>query len=1014
MSTRTLTITAVLLIFAANATTAQNGQELFQQGQLKERGDRDLNAAIQIYERVWREFGSNRTLAAKALLQLAGIHGDLNQSKAIEYYDRVIKDYGDLPGLRDEAERRRKAIDRNTVADSMPDRRVWFDPKLDTQNAAVSFDGGRLAYIDKAPVGALIVVETRTGTTTSLKLPHPGEARSPAISRDGRFVAYSLHDSSVPRYELRVLDLETRIDRVLLERPNELYEPQDWTADGRILTLLSRNDGVFQIALVDRHGGLPEILKTFLTPEPPRNMTLSPDARYVAYDFIQDRNTKARDVFLLSILPGFPETAVAPHEALDSVLGWMPDSKSLLFASEREKGEGIWAVEIQEGRLGNATPLRVKQNAGNLHSLATTSSGSLVYASIAKAGEVRVLEGIGPELARLQVAAQQQARTQIAHTAAIEGVVVKMGTNEPITGVDIELVRMEGTPEVPLPAGFSEAFNRTFFPGQAPGPVITAKTPPQFAPEVQFSRSGEGGRFVFRNLKPGSYRMVAASADGAFNPTAYAQRDPGGNGILLNVAEGQSIRNVRMEMAMTGVITGRVLDGDGRPQTHAPVYAVFEVWLGQRVQFLRQTVLTDEEGVYRLFWLAPGKYYIGSRMEDSDRSSLPTFVSLPGRTMFVVASGAPSFYRRVSPDGTLADEMHGLVYYGDVTEVEEAKPVYLQSGGQVAGIDINVSAGITTGRHIRGVLINAATGNPANGVQVRALRIRSTIANTLVPVTTDTNGAFDLTGLTPGRYAVITPYIRNTAAPVSAGAAEVTAPETIAYMEVEVGNADINDLRLVATHPRKTTGRVTFDSLKEDRSADLAKIRVSLGRVPNWLGQSPTAPPNSGAANGLVDTSGNFAIWTSPGVYLVDVSGLPQTTYVKSIRWGQQAARTFTVANERLDPIEILIGTDMGQVTGTVMNGPTPMVNAFVVITPEALESRALPLGITTTANTDANGKFSFPSLRPGRYKVFAWEYIEYPVRPEVMQTYEGSGKAVFVSEGTRQDIRIDVLPRPK
>lgn len=1015
MRTRTLAVMAVLLLFGVNATTAQNGQELFQQGLLKERGERNPNAAIQIYERVWREFASNRPLAAKTLLQLAGIHGDLNQLKAMEYYDRVIKDYGDLPGVRDEAERGRRAIERNTVSDSLPDRRVWHDPNLDSQNAAVSFDGRRLVYIDKT-AGALIIVETRAGTTSRVKLPHPGEARSPAISRDGRFVAYSLRDSVLPRYELRVLDLETKIDRVLLEPPiNTLHEPQDWTGDGRILTLLSGNDGVFQMALADRHGGLPEVLKTFLTSEPPQNLTVSPDGRFVAYDVVQDRNTKARDVFLLSILPGFPETTVTPHEANDYVLGWMPDSKSLLFASDRGSTTGMWAVEAREGRI--PTPLSVKENLGRIHSLATTSSGSLVYASVARTGEVRALEGIVPELARLQVAAQQQTRTQVPQTAAIEGVIAKLGTNEPITGVDIELIRMVGTPEAPLAPGFLEAFASTFQTQDVTGRRVTSKTPPLIAPEVQFSRSGEGGRFVFRNLKPGQYRLVAASADGAYNPAEYGQRDPRGNGILMDVAEGQSIRNVRIEMAMTGVITGRIVDGNGKPQPHTPVYAVFQLFLGSvQIQFLQQTVLTDEQGVYRLFWLPPGQYQVAARLEDSDRASLPTFVSLPRRTSFVVVNGAPSFSRRLSPDGTLREEVTQVVYHGDVTEVGRAKPILLQSGGLVSGIDINVSAGTKPARHIRGVLTNAATGKPAAGVVVRALRLENTIVNGFILVNTDAKGAFDIAGVTSGSHILVTPYLTNGPSSTAVGPEGEIKSETIAFMQVDVGDADIDGVQLLASHPRKTMGRITFDGrVSEDRSADLAKMRVSLGRVPNWAGQTQPAPPNAGAINGSVGRNGDFALWTSSGVYGVQVSGLPENTYIKSIRSGQRDIKTrLEVSAEPVDPIEIVIGTDVGEVTGKVVSGATPVANAFVLLRPEAPELQLWPGGLTTFTNTDAGGKFRFGTLRPGRYQVFAWDYIEFPIKPEVMRMYEASGKAVFVSEGTRQDIQVEVLPRPK
>ena len=60
-----------LALLAAGPLMAQTGHDLFQQALVKERADGDLRGAIAIYERIVREFTADRTLAAKALVQLS-------------------------------------------------------------------------------------------------------------------------------------------------------------------------------------------------------------------------------------------------------------------------------------------------------------------------------------------------------------------------------------------------------------------------------------------------------------------------------------------------------------------------------------------------------------------------------------------------------------------------------------------------------------------------------------------------------------------------------------------------------------------------------------------------------------------------------------------------------------------------------------------------------------------------------------------------------------------------------
>jgi hypothetical protein len=368
------------------------------------------------------------------------------------------------------------------------------------------------------------------------------------------------------------------------------------------------------------------------------------------------------------------------------------------------------------------------------------------------------------------------------------------------------------------------------------------------------------------------------------------------------------------------------------------------------------------------------------------------------------------------PDGNLVEEVYRLVYHGGVLDFEHARPVELRSGGHVSGVDINVGAGRKTPRHIRGVLINSATGQPAGGVPVRALLLEPTISNMTPIATTAPNGAFDIVGVFPGSYAVFTPYINNAATAPVAG----TVNSTIAYVRLEIGDTDVDDLRLVAVRPTKSTGRVIIEGRQpQETVSDLSKIRVSL--VQGRLGMPGVVPPGGGPGNGIVNGNGAFTLWTSPVEFGLGVGGVPANTYIKSIRFGERdvlKVGAFRATDNASDSIEIVIGTDAGEISGTVVSGAGPMGNAIVVLVPELPQSRTefRPDASTTTATTDSAGRFRLQTVPPGAYKIFAWEYIEQFLwfDPEVLQTYEASGKLVYVTEGTKQEVQVTVLPKPR
>jgi hypothetical protein len=84
-----ITLFVSLALLDAVPVLAQTGHDLFQQALVKERADGDLRGAIEIYERIAREFTPDRPLAAKALVQLGQCYEKLGSTEAERAYRRV-------------------------------------------------------------------------------------------------------------------------------------------------------------------------------------------------------------------------------------------------------------------------------------------------------------------------------------------------------------------------------------------------------------------------------------------------------------------------------------------------------------------------------------------------------------------------------------------------------------------------------------------------------------------------------------------------------------------------------------------------------------------------------------------------------------------------------------------------------------------------------------------------------------------------------------------------------------
>ena len=65
---------------------------------------------------------------------------------------------------------------------------------------------------------------------------------------------------------------------------------------------------------------------------------------------------------------------------------------------------------------------------------------------------------------------------------------------------------------------------------------------------------------------------------------------------------------------------------------------------GDQRAYIERTVLTDEHGDYRIYWLGPGRYYVAAVYEDPRRRTINMSPTAPGTNAGAVSSDLSSRY----------------------------------------------------------------------------------------------------------------------------------------------------------------------------------------------------------------------------------------------------------------------------------------------------------------------------------------------------------------------------------
>ena len=541
---------------------------------------------------------------------------------------------------------------------------------------------------------------------------------------------------------------------------------------------------------------------------------------------------------------------------------------------------------------------------------------------------------------------------QTGPTASVEGIVIKLGSGEPLARATVTL--------------WNDKNARV---------VLSATT-------------GADGHFAIANVQPGDYRLQA-SHSGPYLPADYGQTKPTRRGSLITIRAGQKITALRLELAPTGSISGRIVGTDGEPLGRVEVQALQHLYdEGRKVLMTVQSIRTNDLGEYRLRLLPPGRYYIRATMQNPDEQSSQIFVKPPQeRFTSYRPTFVPYISHRALENGEVEDFVDVPVYFPGTIDSEMAEALEIHIGENRIGMDFTIGSGHLRAHRVRGKIIGS-TGQPVQNASVEVVPRNLDSSVFRLKGRSAEDGSFDVAGVVSGSYFVLADVAAKPLQNSFVASGRVS---------IEVADKDLANIPVVVVPNFKISARVVFEGYPENYVPTGGGVR---------LAREPVIGLPSGPTLNLAGTP-EFA-GVGPGDYLIESAG---AGFLKSARLGTSDILIDGLHLDRQpeDPIEIVL-TRAASVEGRVVDSKQqPVPNAVVVLVPPP-NSRQRADRYAFTA-TDASGRFRIQNV-PGDYKLFAWEDIEHGAwqDPAVIQIYESRGQQIWLNSNTQQGIELRVI----
>jgi hypothetical protein len=482
------------------------------------------------------------------------------------------------------------------------------------------------------------------------------------------------------------------------------------------------------------------------------------------------------------------------------------------------------------------------------------------------------------------------------------------------------------------------------------------------------TKTSVDGHFALKNVPPGQYKL-RVSRNG-YVEQELNQKKPGDPGATFTLRASQRISDLVFKLARAAVITGKVFDEDGEPMVGVSVRAMRRDFTKGRKGFRpANESTTDDLGEFRLFGLAPGRYYVSAELSAWDH--------VVGDREF---SGS---------DKNTGEKGYTKVYYPSALEVAKASSIYVKEGEEVPSIDIFMKE--VTVYSVRGkvqyLFPHKGTSNTRIMVTRRGQSLGWEIAGeSLVKA----DGSFQIPELAPGEYTVRAFFFEQD-------------KYYSTQEDLDVMNTDVDGLMLSLAQGTQIPGHLFWDG-KPSIEGDGVNVFLSPEESEEY----------SRGGWAQVEENNQFTMKeVSQGNFRIEVNGISKDCYIKDVHLGETPLpdHVLHVKSGLAGPLDVTVSSKGARIQGMVTNSEsTPVAGVWVVAIPE--ESKRSLRELFKSVTTDQYGRYDLRGLAPGKYAVFSWDGVEREEweDPEFLKTNGTKGLPMEVIDSDTKSADLQLI----
>jgi hypothetical protein len=492
------------------------------------------------------------------------------------------------------------------------------------------------------------------------------------------------------------------------------------------------------------------------------------------------------------------------------------------------------------------------------------------------------------------------------------------------------------------------------------------------------------GRFNLADLPAGEYRLTVSR--GGFTSLVFGQRRPLETPAPINLSEGETF-TANVALTRGGVIHGRVIDEFGEPMAGTRVQALRSRMVqGQRrYQSMGPGDQTDDTGVFRVYGLPPGDYYV------------------------TASAGPVDAVKRLPP-----------VYYPGTPSFAEAQAITV-----AVGAEVSADFQLVPLRHaqVSGLVLNAS------GVPVQAMvQLTSQLVGMgptlggagsasafMINADTGPDGRFTIEGVPPGPYMLTanSSFVAGVMTGLEASNPRAgpnkmmqeimeRGPET-ASMPIVVAGDDMSGITLTTRRGGALAGTFVSDS------GVTSALPTGLSAQVRSLGGS------SGMSLSQGGRGSEFRLTGMSGPFHLEILGVPDGWAVSQI-----TVDGTDVTDEPIDlkgqtaQARVVLTNRITTLSGVVQASRAPS-NYSVVVFPDDAMRWTYPTRYVRTVRPDERGRFRIAGLPPGeRYYAVAVDYLEDGEEQDVqfLERLRARAMTFSLGDGEQRSVMLEPITR--